>query len=100
MSADEITFYISIISSFLLAVSEILPYIKSIEANGIIETFINIIKKKTNDYIVVHNSDNSNNLLVPEQNNERVITILNDILTEIKSSKEFFHNHLNDSQQL
>ena len=34
----SITFYISIISGFLLTISEILPYIRTVKANGIIHS--------------------------------------------------------------
>lgn len=45
----DIAFYISIVSGALLTISEVLPYIKQINSNGIIETIINIIKKKQNN---------------------------------------------------
>jgi hypothetical protein len=45
---NEITFYISIISGMLLTISETLPYIKSIQGNGIIELLVNFLIKKSN----------------------------------------------------
>ena len=41
-----ITFYISIVSGLLLTISEILPYIKSIEGNSITEVIEKFLIKK------------------------------------------------------
>lgn len=43
----SITFYISIISGFLLTISEILPYIRTVKANGIIHSITNFLIEKS-----------------------------------------------------
>jgi hypothetical protein len=55
---NEITFYISIISGMLLTISEVLPYIKTIPGNSIIEVFVNFLVKKSN---IPPNNTSSNN---------------------------------------
>lgn len=49
----DITFYVSIVSGLLLTISEALPYISNIKANGIMElvinTLANIGKKQLNE---------------------------------------------------
>jgi len=42
----DATFYISIISSTLLTISEILPYVQKIQSNGILQCISEIIKQK------------------------------------------------------
>lgn len=48
LNNNEITFYISIISGMLLTISEVLPYVKSIRSNGIIEILVNFLVEKSN----------------------------------------------------
>lgn len=48
LNNNEITFYISIISGMLLTISEVLPYIKIIRGNGIIELLVNFLVEKSN----------------------------------------------------
>ena len=54
---EQITYYSSIASGVLLVVSEILPYVKVIEGNGLIDMLLrninNIKNKKNNNYEVI-----------------------------------------------
>ena len=51
---NEIEIYISIFSTLLLTISEILPYVRSIKSNGVLQLVINILKK------FIKNTNNSN----------------------------------------
>lgn len=53
---EQITYYSSIASGVLLVISEILPYIKAVEGNGLIDILVRNIKNnnnKTNSYEVI-----------------------------------------------
>jgi len=61
LNNNEITFYISIISGMLLTISEVLPYIKTIRGNGIIELLLNFLVKKSSS----NTSSSSNDERIP-----------------------------------
>lgn len=89
----DITFYISIISSCLLAISEILPYIKSINSNGVIECIETIIKTLIN----------KNYIQIPEQSHvsssvTHLISPITELTNEIRSYKQIFQLYLNDKK--
>lgn len=69
LNNNEITFYISIISGMLLTISEVLPYIKIIRGNGIIELLVNFLveKSNTNTNTNIQNASSNTNV----QNDER-----------------------------
>lgn len=81
---SDITFYISIISTCLLAISETLPYIQKIQSNGIFEFFICLIKilNKKNTYHNINSLNEHNETNIQNnQNYEKLynsITILTD----------------------
>lgn len=86
MNAD-ITFYISIISSFLLTISELLPYIKSIKSNGILESFISMLEHF--HYTKITNNNDTENIKDDH---------LQELINEIRSYKETFITYLNDKK--
>lgn len=55
-SLDQISFYISVTSTLLLTISEILPYIKSVKSNGVLQIILNISK----DFLSKLQNQNSN----------------------------------------
>lgn len=67
LNNNEITFYISIISGMLLTISEVLPYIKIIRGNGIIELLVNFLVEKSNTNTNIQNASSNTNV----QNDER-----------------------------
>lgn len=89
--SSDITFYISIISSSLLAISEILPYINYIKSNGILETFLNFIKFnfKNENFIPVNNNLSDINEL---------INTLNLFIHEMVSFKDLLKNSLENKK--
>ena len=68
LNNNEITFYISIISGMLLTISEVLPYIKTIRGNGIIELLLNFLVKKSSS----NTSSNTNASSNASSNDERI----------------------------
>lgn len=60
LNNNEITFYISIISGMLLTISEVLPYIKIIRGNGIIELLVNFLVEKSNTNTNTNSTPSSN----------------------------------------
>lgn len=45
---EDISFYVSIATGFLLTISEVLPYITSIQSNGVLQLIINNLLKRSN----------------------------------------------------
>jgi hypothetical protein len=66
---EDISFYVSIATGFLLTISEVLPYITSIQSNGILELIINNLLKRSNRT----GTDEENARLLNERPNERPI---------------------------
>ena len=64
LNNNEITFYISIISGMLLTISEVLPYVKSIRSNGIIEILVNFLVEKSNTSSNTSSNDERTPLLI------------------------------------
>lgn len=55
---ESISFYISITTGLLLTISEMLPYIKKIKSNGIVEYITDkLYKKSQNEHVLIE--DNS-----------------------------------------
>ena len=97
MNADaDITFYISIVSSFLLTVSELLPYIKTIKSNGILELFVSILKKMSNN--TQFENGGYSQIINENKDSENIKTLLIDLTNEIRSYKETFITYLNDKK--
>ena len=75
LNNNEITFYISIISGMLLTISEVLPYIKTIRGNGIIELLVNFLVEKSNtnasSNVNVPNASSNTNVQNASSNDER-----------------------------
>ena len=89
----DITLYISIISSSLLAISEILPYIKSIKSNGILESITILLKTLgNNNYIQIPEN------LDPNFNSVTLHNSLSELLHEIRSYKQILQSYLNDKK--
>ena len=96
---NDITFYISIITSSLLAISEILPYIKIIKSNGIIECAVTIFENLLGkQYIQLPQN-------TPSINYENNINLSNnlenslvELTNELKSFKDIFQNYLNNKK--
>ena len=64
---EIITFWSSVVIGFLLSISEILPYIKQIESNGIIELIIKNLVQKSKKLpeiqpLLEENTENTGNL--------------------------------------
>ena len=70
LNNNEITFYISIISGMLLTISEVLPYIKTIRGNGIIELLLNFLVKKSSSNTSSNTSSNASSNA--SSNDERI----------------------------
>ena len=73
---NEITFYISIISGMLLTISEVLPYIKNIRGNGIIEVLVNFLVNKSNTQSALTQSAQSLNTQSAQSLNDERIPLL------------------------
>jgi hypothetical protein len=98
-SNENITFYISIITSSLLAISEILPYIKVIKSNGIIECFLQIFKTLIGQqYIQLPQNANSINYENNINLSNNLQNSLVDLTNELKSFKDIFQNYLNNKK--
>jgi histidyl-tRNA synthetase len=85
---NNITLYISIISSCLLTISEILPYIQKIQSNGIMELIISFLKNKNNYNPIIDNSSN-------EESQNKLYDSLNSLTNELNSCKQVLQNYLN-----
>jgi hypothetical protein len=92
----NITFYLSIISSFLLAISEILPYISKIDSNGILQLIVSIIRslKPKNEYIPL----SAENSLDQNEDAENLYNSINSLINELKSYKDFLELYLRDKK--
>jgi hypothetical protein len=60
---DDLSFYVSIVASCLFTVSEVLPYIKAIKSNGIMECIVSIFKKQKDSYIELDMEPTLNQIL-------------------------------------
>jgi hypothetical protein len=85
---NNITLYISIISSCLLTFSEILPYIQKIHSNGIMELIMSFLKNKNNYNTIIDNSSN-------DQSQNKLYDSLNSLTNELNSCKQVLQNYLN-----
>jgi hypothetical protein len=90
---QDITFYISIFTGFL-TVSEILPYIKSISSNGILQLITTILLNKTNQ-----NASENERLLESnsESNSEHSpnVVIKSDTITVVSQNIKFIFDSPN-----
>jgi predicted RNA-binding protein with EMAP domain len=93
---SNITFYLSIISSSLLAISEILPYISQIKSNGILQLFISFIKsfKQNNEYTPL----NPENVLQENETIDSLYNSINSLINELRSYKDFLNSYLHDKK--
>jgi hypothetical protein len=93
---SDITFYLSIISSFLLAISEILPYISKIDSNGILQLIISMIRSLNpkNEYIQL----SSDNILDKKEDTENLYNSINYLINELKSYKNFLELYLDNKK--
>lgn len=92
LDTNTVSFYISIITSSLLFISEALPYINSIKYNGILETIISILQKIfKNNYQQIPQND----LIVDE--NKLHDSILS-LIDELSSYKQIIQMYLNDKK--
>lgn len=97
----DITLYISIISSCLLAISEILPYIKSIKSNGIIE-FLQIIIKSLLDKRYIQIPEYTPNQAIYDNISNNIISYNNsiiDLTNELRSCKKIIKNYLDSEDK-
>ncbi len=79
--SDDITFAASIISGLLLIISEILPFVKTIESNGILDAIMNYGKNKQN------NPEETDRLLSDTENVCSCDSKCNEILDILKNKK-------------
>jgi hypothetical protein len=76
---QDIAFYISIITGFLLTISETLPLIKSVRSNGILDLVINFLKTKFDNRLSNLNNSENEPLLQAPQETDNVIIRSNNI---------------------
>lgn len=85
---DTIGFYVSIASGVLLTISEILPYIKTIKSNGIIQCIIDTLRRKGSD-----------SELDPLLNNETKLDTLNQQMNTLEEQMNTLEEQMNILQK-
>ncbi len=81
--SDNPVFYTSIVSIVLLTISETLPYIRSVESNGILQTITNAFVQR-----------------VPVQEEEQNSLAVDDVVTRIHSTVDALQARLNKNIDL
>lgn len=91
---DNLTFYISVLSGFLLTISEALPYVKVIQSNGIVElihtALVTLAKRSTIPDLEAEpllSQSHNNEEHTAKNNSHEIVPIHSDLIQDYKSLK-------------